>query len=84
MTLATGAMMDVLLDRKKAYLIQYFSMLKHYTFNFKINTNELDNVKYISIDMYENFRDIVRTFFPKERAYTDSFHVLKHLTDNFH
>ena len=83
MNFETGEMVDVLPDRKKAYLIQYFSMLKHDTFNFTTNTSELDNVKYISIDMYENFRDIANIFFPKAKVCADSFHVLKHLTDDF-
>ena len=83
MNFETGEMLDVLPDRKKAYLIQYFSMLKHDTFNFTINTSELDNAKYISIDMYENFRDIANIFFPKAKVCAESFHVLKHLTDDF-
>ena len=45
--------------------------------------SELDNVKYISIDMYDTYRDIAHIFFPKAKVYVDSFHVLKHLTDDF-
>lgn len=59
-------------------------MLKHDTFNFTTNMSELDAVKFISIDVYENFRDIARIFFPKAKVCADSFHVLKHLTDDFH
>ena len=55
MDFVTGEMVDVLPDRKKAYLINYFSKLKAITFDFTSNTSELDNVEYISIDMYENF-----------------------------
>ena len=45
--------------------------------------SELDNVKYISIDMYDTYRDIAHTFFPDAKVCADSFHVLKHLTDDF-
>ena len=83
MDFVTDEMIDVRPDRKKAYLIQYFSMLKHNTFNFTTNISELDNVKFVSIDMYENFRDISRTYFPNAKVCADSFHVLKHLTDDF-
>ena len=44
MNFETGEMINVLLDRKKSYLIQYLSMLKHDTFNFTTNANELDNI----------------------------------------
>ena len=67
MDFVTGEMIDVLPDRKKAYLIQYFSMLKHNTFNFTTNISELDNVKFVSIDMYENFRDISKHISPTQR-----------------
>ena len=33
--------------------------------------------------MYKNFRDIAKKFFPKVKVCTDSFHVLKHLTNDF-
>lgn len=83
MDFVTGEIIDVLPDRKKAFLIQYLSTIKHDTFEFTTNTSELDNVKLISIDMYENFRDIARTYFPNAKVCADSFHVLKHLTDDF-
>jgi transposase len=83
MDFETGEIVDVLPDRKKAYLTQYFSMIKCDTFKFTTNMSELDNVKFISIDMYENFRNIARTFFPMAKVCADSFHVLKHLTDDF-
>ena len=83
MNFETGEMVDVLPNKKKAYLTQYFSMVKHNTFNFSTNKSELDNVKFISIDMYENFRDHARIFFPKAKICADSFHVLKHLADDF-
>lgn len=83
MDFATGEILDILPDRKKSYLIQYFSMIKHDTLNFTTNMSELDNVKFVSIDMYENFRDISRIYFPNAKVCTDSFHVLKRLTDDF-
>lgn len=83
MNLITEEIVDVLLDRKKTYLSNHLSSIKYNTFEYTTKTIELDNVKFISIDMYENFRDITRTYFPKAKICADSFHVLKHLTDNF-
>lgn len=83
MDFVTGEIIDALPDRKKAFLIQYLSTIKYDTFEFTTDTSELDNVKLISIDMYENFRDIARTYFPNAKVCADSFHVLKHLTDDF-
>lgn len=83
MDFSTGEMLDVLPDRKKPYLINYFSAIKASTFDYATKTSELDNVLYVSIDMYDNYRDIAKTFFPKAKICADSFHVIEHLTKDF-
>ena len=83
MDFRTGDLVDVLPDRRKGYLIKYFSGIKKNSFDYATKQSELDNVKYISIDMYEPFRDIASTYFPKALVCADSFHVVKHLTECF-
>ncbi len=79
----TGEIIDVLPDRRKNYLISYFSGIKNQTLNDKTHTSELSNVKYISIDLYQNYKDIAQTYFTKAIICADSFHVLEHLTNCF-
>lgn len=83
MDFESGEMIDILRDRKKDYLVQYFSEIKHSTMDLHTMRSELDNVEYVSIDMYDAYRDIASIFFPKAKVCADSFHVLKHLTDDF-
>ena len=83
MDFSTGIMLDVLPDRKKSYLVNYFSTIKADTFNYVTKTSELDNVRYVSIDMYDVYRDIAKTYFPKAKICADSFHVTEHLTKAF-
>ena len=83
MDFVTGEMIDVLPDRRKHYLINYFANIKKMSLDYSSNKSELDNVKYVSIDMYENYRDVARLYFPKAKICADCFHVLKHLTGDF-
>lgn len=83
MDFVTGVILDVLPDRRKTYLDKYFSEIKSSSMNYMANKSELDIVEYISIDMYEPYRDIAAIFFPRALVCADSFHVLKHLTDAF-
>ena len=83
MDFETGVMLDILPDRKKNYLVGYFGKIKHSTMDMGTMKSELDNVQYVSIDMYDTYRDIASIFFPKAKVCADSFHVLKHLTDDF-
>ena len=83
MDFQTGVMIDVIYDRKKNCLADYFSDIKNKSLNMKTLKSELDNVKYVSIDMYDTYRDIAHIFFPNAKVCADSFHVLKHLTDDF-
>lgn len=83
MNFETGEIIDVLPSRKKIIVTKYFSDIKASTRNLLTLKSELDNVKYVSIDLYENFRDIVKNMLPNAIICADSFHVLKHLTEDF-
>ena len=83
MDFTTREMIDILPDRKKDHIVGYFGEIKRLTTKGVSSVSELNNVKYISIDMYEPYRDIAHIFFPKAKVCADSFHVIKHLTDDF-
>lgn len=67
------SIVDVLPDRKKNYLHYYFQSLKQY--------GELNNVKYVCIDMYLPYKQICQIYFKKATICVDSFHVIKQLND---
>lgn len=83
MDFMTGEILDVLPDRRTPYLINYFSSIKNDTYDFNTHTSELNTVKYISMDLYDHYRNIAKAYFPQAIICADSFHVLKHLTDDF-
>lgn len=58
---------DILKDRDKSTLSSYFR---------KIDFLEKRNVKYIGVDMNDNYRDIARIYFPNAL----SFHVVKNVS----
>lgn len=64
-------------------LIRYFSNIKNETLSNDGKTSELSLVKYISIDLYENYRDIAHAYFPKALVCADSFHVIENLNKCF-
>lgn len=64
---------DVLPCRKKNYLSSYLT---------KIPKTERNAVKYVCIDMYRPYKDIVHRYFKKAIICVDSFHVVKHLNDD--
>lgn len=78
-----GTIIDVLPNRKKKYLVSYFSNIKNNTLYDKTHISELNNVKYISIDLWDTYKDIAKTYFSKAIICADSFHVLEHLTKDF-
>lgn len=83
MDFETGVMVDIIPDRRKNSLMNYFSKIKLMTMNRNTLKSELDNVQFVSIDMYDSYRDIAHIYFSKAKICADSFHVLKHLTDDF-
>lgn len=65
---------DYLPDRSKAYLANYFT---------KRRKSELKNVKYISIDMWEPYRDLAHLYFKQAIVSVDSFHVIENIQRAF-
>ena len=66
----TGAIYDLVPSRRKDDLATYFSGINKGTRNY---------VKYISIDMWENYRVIAQEYFPNALLCVDSFHVVKNI-----
>ena len=65
---------DILNSRSKTSLSLYFS---------DIPREERCRVKYVTIDMWEPYRDVANTYFPNCIVAVDPFHVIKHLHSNF-
>ena len=65
---------DILDSRHKLDLIDYFS---------RIPKQEKDNVKFISIDMWDSYRQMAKLCLPKAIICVDSFHVISHLSSAF-
>ncbi len=58
-----GTLVDILPDRRKDYLLGFFGKIQNRTYNYKIGRSELDNVKYISIDLYDIYKSVAKTYF---------------------
>lgn len=83
MNFVTGEILDVLPSRRKHHLINYFTAIRGDIQNYTLKRSELNNVKYISMDLYDNFRDVAHICFPDAVICADAFHVTKHLTEDF-
>ena len=83
MDFLTVEIIDVLPDRRKNYMLNYLSKIKAQSYEYSSHTSELDNVRYFSTDLSDNFRDVAKTYFPNAVICADSFHVLQHLTKSF-
>lgn len=59
---------DILPSRHKHYISRYFS---------KIPIEYRKNVKYITIDMWDTYRDVCEIYFSWAKIAIDSFHVVK-------
>ena len=70
MNFKNSQIVDILSDRTKNYLGKYFQA---------IPKKERDNVKHISIDMWEPYKDIAITYFNKAIISVDPFHVIEHI-----
>ena len=68
----THEVIDILPDLSKHYLMQYFR---------KIPKTELKNIKIVSIDMWEPYKDVINVFCPHALVSVDSFHVVRHIID---
>lgn len=58
---------DLLPDRKKYTLAKYFS---------SISRDTRKTVKYVSMDMWDTYRDIASVYLPDAKICVDSFHVI--------
>ncbi len=67
-----GLVLDILPSRHKADLRSYFRM---------IPLEERMNVKYITMDLYDNYRDIAYHWLPNAVVCADSFHIIKNIND---
>ncbi|MDE7161395.1 MAG: transposase, partial [Anaeroplasmataceae bacterium] len=65
---------DILPSRHKLNLIDYFA---------RIPISEKDKVKYISMDLWDSYREMAHLCFPKAKVCADSFHIIKHLLERF-
>ncbi len=65
---------DILDSRAKYSLARHFS---------NIPREERLNVRYVTIDMWEPYRDLAETYFPNAVVAVDPFHVIGHLTKDF-
>lgn len=65
---------DVLDCRKKLFLVDYFS---------RVPQSQKDKVIYVSMDMYETYRQTIRLCLPMAVICVDSFHVVKAINKNF-
>lgn len=68
------SIVDILPSRHKLNLIDYFA---------KIPISEKDNVKFISMDLWDSYRDVAKLCLPKAKICADPFHVIKHLIECF-
>ena len=46
-----------------------------------IDPKERNIVQFVSMDMYENYRDMINIYFPNVLCCVDSFHVIKNIND---
>ena len=67
-----GEILDIQESRHKDKLMDYFKY---------IPLSERNRVKYVTMDMYENYREIVQARLKKAVIVIDSFHVIKHVNE---
>ena len=83
MDFKTGEIVDIYPDRRKDYLISKFSAIKNKTYNDKTHTSELSNVKYVSMDLNDYYRQVCNLYFHGSITCADEFHVIKNLNKIF-
>lgn len=72
LSLNKGYVIDLLPSREKHRMRSYFH---------RTTKEERQNVKFVSIDMNENFREIVKDYFPWAKLCADPFHVIRLVND---
>lgn len=68
----SGQIMDLFLGRTKKIWNTYLQL---------IPKKEIDSVEFIVIDMFETYRSVKSSYFPKAKLCVDSFHVIKNIND---
>lgn len=68
------SLFEILPSRSKAELKKYFD---------RIAVDERNQVHYVTIDMWEPYKDIATTYLKNAVIAVDPFHVIKHLMDCF-
>ncbi len=67
-----GEILDILRSRHKNKLLDYFKY---------IPLEERNRVRYVTMDMYDNYRIVVESRLKNAVIVIDSFHVMKHVND---
>lgn len=62
---------DVLPDRKQDYLIEYFSSIPRF---------ERDKVKFFVSDMWKQYADLARIYFPNAKIIIDKYHFIRQVS----
>lgn len=65
---------EILPNRSKVTLSKHFEIIPQ---------SERDKVKYVTIDMWEPYRDVCKKYLRHCEIAVDPFHVIKHLTECF-
>ena len=68
-------LLDILSSRGKRFLYDYF--------DFYFTKEERENVKFVSMDMWEPYKEDAKKLFPNCIVAVDPFHYVKHLCDGF-
>ena len=68
----TQNLINVVINRKKYTLLNYFE---------QIPESERNRVEYVSIDLYDTYRSVIRFRLPKAKICADPFHVIKNYND---
>ncbi|WP_101774033.1 ISL3 family transposase [Peptostreptococcus faecalis] len=69
----TGKIIDIVSDRRKRFLGEYFN---------SYNKSIRNNVKYIVTDMYPTYIELAKILFPKAEIVLDKFHIVQLFTRN--
>ncbi len=67
-------LVDVIDSRRKFDLIDYFS---------RIPMEEKNKVEFVSMDLWDSYRDVMKKCLPKAKISADPFHVVKNLVQCF-
>ena len=75
----------MIMDFRKKYIIDIVESMWNedlYDYFFRIPLSERNNVSYIIIDMYSNYRQICHVFFKNATVCIDPFHAKKRVADS--